>query len=39
VEWSDVRVCWSEVRERTSCSGVVGEGEDELSIGISAPLC
>jgi hypothetical protein len=38
VEWSDVRVSWSEVRVRVSGSGVVGEGEGELYIGISAPL-
>jgi hypothetical protein len=34
VEWSDVRVCGSEVRVRAS--GVVGEGEVEWCLGIRA---
>ena len=38
MEWSDVRLSWSEVRVRVSGSGVVYEGEDELCKVINATL-
>jgi hypothetical protein len=37
VEWSDVRLRWSEVRVRRSGSGVVGEERASLTLGL-APL-